>query len=92
VIAFSLVVVAHSWWVLGSLFMASPVCRLGVVEVVVSDDCPLYSLMLKVLPALAMGNAQKHIVYTLFSDTHTHTNPELKQCIQSADNNNINYL
>ncbi|CAL8271709.1 unnamed protein product [Lota lota] len=29
----------------------------GVVEVVVSDDCPLYSLMLKVLPALAMGNA-----------------------------------
>ncbi|KAG7278736.1 hypothetical protein CRUP_008348 [Coryphaenoides rupestris] len=30
---------------------------LGVVEVVVSDDCPLYSLMLKVLPALAMGNS-----------------------------------
>ncbi|CAL8264516.1 unnamed protein product [Gadus morhua 'NCC'] len=29
----------------------------GVVEVVASDDCPLYSLMLKVLPALAMGNA-----------------------------------
>lgn len=30
---------------------------LGVVEVVVSDDCPLYFLMLKVLPALAMGNS-----------------------------------
>ncbi|KAG7237471.1 hypothetical protein INR49_032338 [Caranx melampygus] len=30
---------------------------LGVVAVVVSDDCSLYSLMLKVLPALAMGNA-----------------------------------
>ncbi|XP_020341799.1 aldehyde dehydrogenase family 16 member A1 [Oncorhynchus kisutch] len=29
----------------------------GVVVVVVSDDCSLYSLMLKVLPALAMGNA-----------------------------------
>ncbi|XP_062304719.1 aldehyde dehydrogenase family 16 member A1 [Osmerus eperlanus] len=28
----------------------------GVVAVVVSDDCSLYSLMLKVLPALAMGN------------------------------------
>lgn len=30
---------------------------LGVVEVVTSDDCSLYSLMLKVLPALAMGNS-----------------------------------
>ncbi|XP_061604523.1 aldehyde dehydrogenase family 16 member A1 isoform X1 [Phyllopteryx taeniolatus] len=30
---------------------------LGVVLVVVSDDCSLYSLMLKVLPALAMGNS-----------------------------------
>ncbi|XP_077354746.1 aldehyde dehydrogenase family 16 member A1 isoform X4 [Festucalex cinctus] len=30
---------------------------LGVVLVVVSDDCTLYSLMLKVLPALAMGNS-----------------------------------
>ncbi|CAB1341414.1 unnamed protein product [Coregonus sp. 'balchen'] len=29
----------------------------GVVAVVVSDDCSLYFLMLKVLPALAMGNA-----------------------------------
>ncbi|XP_026179966.1 aldehyde dehydrogenase family 16 member A1 isoform X2 [Mastacembelus armatus] len=29
----------------------------GVVEVVVSDDCSLYSLVLKVLPALAMGNS-----------------------------------
>lgn len=29
----------------------------GVVAVVVSDDCTVYSLMLKVLPALAMGNA-----------------------------------
>ncbi|KAM9346112.1 aldehyde dehydrogenase family 16 member A1 [Symphorus nematophorus] len=30
---------------------------LGVVAVVVSVDCSLYSLMLKVLPALAMGNS-----------------------------------
>ncbi|XP_051242816.1 aldehyde dehydrogenase family 16 member A1 [Dicentrarchus labrax] len=30
---------------------------LGVVAVVVSDDCSLYSIMLKVLPALAMGNS-----------------------------------
>ncbi|XP_074552044.1 aldehyde dehydrogenase family 16 member A1 [Halichoeres trimaculatus] len=30
---------------------------LGVVAVVVSDDCSLYSLMLKVIPALAMGNS-----------------------------------
>ncbi|KAM9783853.1 aldehyde dehydrogenase family 16 member A1 [Syngnathus typhle] len=30
---------------------------LGVVLVVVSDDCGFYSLMLKVLPALAMGNS-----------------------------------
>ncbi|XP_051796923.1 aldehyde dehydrogenase family 16 member A1 [Acanthochromis polyacanthus] len=30
---------------------------LGVVEVVTSDECSLYSLMLKVLPALAMGNS-----------------------------------
>lgn len=30
---------------------------LGVVAAVGSDDCSLYSLMLKVLPALAMGNA-----------------------------------
>ncbi|XP_042370972.1 betaine aldehyde dehydrogenase-like, partial [Plectropomus leopardus] len=30
---------------------------LGVVAAVVSDDCSLYSLMLKVLPALAMGNS-----------------------------------
>ncbi|XP_069381084.1 aldehyde dehydrogenase family 16 member A1 [Paralichthys olivaceus] len=30
---------------------------LGVVAVVVSDDCSLHSLMLKVLPALAMGNS-----------------------------------
>ncbi|XP_026202734.1 aldehyde dehydrogenase family 16 member A1 [Anabas testudineus] len=30
---------------------------LGVVAVVVSDDCSLYSLFLKVLPALAMGNS-----------------------------------
>ncbi|KAM9393257.1 aldehyde dehydrogenase family 16 member A1 [Pholidichthys leucotaenia] len=30
---------------------------LGVVAVVSSDDCSLYSLMLKVLPALAMGNS-----------------------------------
>uniref|UniRef100_A0A3Q3JDQ7 Aldehyde dehydrogenase domain-containing protein n=1 Tax=Monopterus albus TaxID=43700 RepID=A0A3Q3JDQ7_MONAL len=30
---------------------------LGVVAVVVSDDCSLYSLALKVLPALAMGNS-----------------------------------
>ncbi|CAN9505151.1 unnamed protein product [Ophioblennius macclurei] len=30
---------------------------LGVVEAVASDDCSLYSLMLKVLPALAMGNS-----------------------------------
>ncbi|XP_053708710.1 aldehyde dehydrogenase family 16 member A1 [Synchiropus splendidus] len=30
---------------------------LGVVLVAVSDDCGLYSLMLKVLPALAMGNS-----------------------------------
>ncbi|XP_012713422.2 aldehyde dehydrogenase family 16 member A1 [Fundulus heteroclitus] len=30
---------------------------LGVVVVVSSDDCSLYSLMLKVLPALAMGNS-----------------------------------
>ncbi|XP_068593136.1 aldehyde dehydrogenase family 16 member A1 [Cebidichthys violaceus] len=30
---------------------------LGVVAVVASDDCSLYSLMLKVLPALAMGNS-----------------------------------
>ncbi|XP_008293727.1 aldehyde dehydrogenase family 16 member A1 isoform X2 [Stegastes partitus] len=30
---------------------------LDVVEVVASDDCSLYSLMLKVLPALAMGNS-----------------------------------
>ncbi|XP_017294564.1 aldehyde dehydrogenase family 16 member A1 [Kryptolebias marmoratus] len=29
----------------------------GVVVVVTSDDCSLYSLMLKVLPALAMGNS-----------------------------------
>ncbi|XP_075996571.1 aldehyde dehydrogenase family 16 member A1 [Genypterus blacodes] len=29
----------------------------GVVTVVASDDCSLYSLMVKVLPALAMGNA-----------------------------------
>ncbi|KAM4717540.1 aldehyde dehydrogenase family 16 member A1 [Anableps anableps] len=29
----------------------------GVVVVVSSDDCSLYSLMLKVLPALAMGNS-----------------------------------
>ncbi|KAM9843179.1 aldehyde dehydrogenase family 16 member A1 [Aulostomus maculatus] len=29
----------------------------GVVAVVISDDCTLYSLMLKVLPALAMGNS-----------------------------------
>ncbi|KAJ8347318.1 hypothetical protein SKAU_G00287190 [Synaphobranchus kaupii] len=28
----------------------------GVVAVAVSDDCPLYSLLLKVLPALAVGN------------------------------------
>lgn len=27
----------------------------GIVAVVVSDDCSVYSLMLKVLPALAMG-------------------------------------
>lgn len=32
------------------------VCFPGVVTVVASDDCSLYSLMLKVLPALAMGN------------------------------------
>ncbi|XP_041824718.1 aldehyde dehydrogenase family 16 member A1 [Melanotaenia boesemani] len=30
---------------------------LGVVAIVTSDDCSLYSLMLKVLPALAMGNS-----------------------------------
>ncbi|KAF1380003.1 hypothetical protein PFLUV_G00181940 [Perca fluviatilis] len=30
---------------------------LGVVAVAVSEDCSLYSLMLKVLPALAMGNS-----------------------------------
>lgn len=30
---------------------------LGVVAVVGSDDCSLYSLLLKVLPALAMGNS-----------------------------------
>ncbi|XP_040917548.1 aldehyde dehydrogenase family 16 member A1 isoform X2 [Toxotes jaculatrix] len=30
---------------------------LGVVAVVVSDDCSLYSLMFKVLPALAIGNS-----------------------------------
>lgn len=30
---------------------------LGVVAVVTSDDCSLYNLMLKVLPALAMGNS-----------------------------------
>ncbi|XP_057717220.1 aldehyde dehydrogenase family 16 member A1 [Corythoichthys intestinalis] len=30
---------------------------LGVVLVVVSDDCTFYSLMLKILPALAMGNS-----------------------------------
>ncbi|XP_068606185.1 aldehyde dehydrogenase family 16 member A1 [Brachionichthys hirsutus] len=30
---------------------------LGVVAVVNSDDCSLYSLLLKVLPALAMGNS-----------------------------------
>ncbi|XP_077475750.1 aldehyde dehydrogenase family 16 member A1 [Stigmatopora argus] len=30
---------------------------LGVVLVVVSDDCTFYSLMLKVLPAIAMGNS-----------------------------------
>lgn len=30
---------------------------LGVVEVVVSDECSLYSVMAKVLPALAMGNS-----------------------------------
>ncbi|KAI3359371.1 hypothetical protein L3Q82_002874 [Scortum barcoo] len=30
---------------------------LGVVAVVVSDECSVYSLMLKVLPALAMGNS-----------------------------------
>ncbi|KAK5856811.1 hypothetical protein PBY51_008381 [Eleginops maclovinus] len=30
---------------------------LGVVLVVVSDDCSLYNLMIKVLPALAMGNS-----------------------------------
>ncbi|XP_039893293.1 aldehyde dehydrogenase family 16 member A1 [Simochromis diagramma] len=30
---------------------------LGVVAVVTSKDCPLYSLLLKVLPALAMGNS-----------------------------------
>ncbi|KAM6957463.1 aldehyde dehydrogenase family 16 member A1 [Aplochiton taeniatus] len=30
---------------------------LGVVAAVGSDDCSLYSLMLKVLPALAMGNS-----------------------------------
>ncbi|KAM8844626.1 aldehyde dehydrogenase family 16 member A1 [Spinachia spinachia] len=30
---------------------------LGVVAVVSSDDCSLYSLMLKILPALAMGNS-----------------------------------
>ncbi|XP_068434018.1 aldehyde dehydrogenase family 16 member A1 [Clinocottus analis] len=30
---------------------------LGVVAVGASDDCSLYSLMLKVLPALAMGNS-----------------------------------
>ncbi|XP_056264149.1 aldehyde dehydrogenase family 16 member A1 [Pseudoliparis swirei] len=30
---------------------------LGVVAVVTSDDCSLYSLMLKVIPALAMGNS-----------------------------------
>uniref|UniRef100_H3D0P4 Aldehyde dehydrogenase 16 family, member A1 n=1 Tax=Tetraodon nigroviridis TaxID=99883 RepID=H3D0P4_TETNG len=30
---------------------------LGVVAVVVSDDCSFYSLLLKVIPALAMGNS-----------------------------------
>uniref|UniRef100_UPI0037E98642 aldehyde dehydrogenase family 16 member A1 n=1 Tax=Semicossyphus pulcher TaxID=241346 RepID=UPI0037E98642 len=30
---------------------------LGLVAVVVADDCSLYSLMIKVLPALAMGNS-----------------------------------
>uniref|UniRef100_A0A672ZKV5 Aldehyde dehydrogenase family 16 member A1-like n=1 Tax=Sphaeramia orbicularis TaxID=375764 RepID=A0A672ZKV5_9TELE len=30
---------------------------LGVVAVVLSDDCSFYSLMVKVLPALAMGNS-----------------------------------
>lgn len=30
---------------------------LGVVEVVCSDECSLYSLMAKVIPALAMGNS-----------------------------------
>lgn len=35
----------------------------GVVLVVVSDDCTFHSLMLKVLPALAMGkkNPQKQL-------------------------------
>lgn len=37
--------------------MSCFVCPLGVVAVVVSDDCSIYFLLLKVLPALAMGES-----------------------------------
>ncbi|XP_006809784.1 aldehyde dehydrogenase family 16 member A1 [Neolamprologus brichardi] len=42
---------------------------LGVVAVVTSKDCPLYSLLLKVLPALAMGKTHADVyVSLLFED------------------------
>lgn len=34
----------------------------GVVAVVVSDDCAFNSLLLKVIPALAMGNTHAKII------------------------------
>lgn len=36
----------------------------GVVLVVVSDDCTFHSLMLKVLPALAMGKKKTFMILT----------------------------
>lgn len=49
---------------------------LGVVAVVVSDDCSFYSLMLKVIPALAMGNTRTS-THTR-ACTHTHTSKLMK--------------
>lgn len=40
-------------------------CFPGVVAVVVSDDCSLYSLLLKVIPALAMGNMHTNMLVFL---------------------------
>ncbi|KAM9746576.1 aldehyde dehydrogenase family 16 member A1 [Menidia menidia] len=45
-----------SWAQLRDTFI-SDWTPIGVVAVVTSDNCSLYSLMLKVLPALAMGNS-----------------------------------